>query len=151
MPTRIHFICAGNIYRSRLAEAYCASKSVPGIHALSSGIEAGLTGEATISPWAGEVLARYDLFSYAAKSWQRTTAPLVEISDVLIFMETEHHRFCENWIEPHRQRIEVWGIEDVGPIPPFEIPAKAERTFQIIRQRVDALLPALHAIRGRSA
>jgi hypothetical protein len=27
----IHFICTGNIYRSRLAEMYCASKGVPGL------------------------------------------------------------------------------------------------------------------------
>ena len=34
----IHFICTGNIYRSRLAEAYCASKRVAGLCVLSSGI-----------------------------------------------------------------------------------------------------------------
>ncbi|MGO9433541.1 MAG: low molecular weight phosphatase family protein [Terracidiphilus sp.] len=141
----IHFVCTGNIYRSRLAEAYCASKCVPGIQTLSSGIGAGLNGDAPISPFTADVLTRYGLVSYAAEHWQRTTAALVEVCDVLVFMELEHHRFCENWIDPNRQRIEVWGIEDVGPLPASEIPGKAERTFQIIRQRVDALLAALAA------
>lgn len=64
-------------------------------------------------------------------------------SDVLVFMETEHRRFCEDWIEPERQRIEVWEIEDVGSVNATEIANKVDRTFGIIRQRVDALLATL--------
>ncbi len=137
---RIHFICTGNIYRSRLAEAYCASRCGPGIHVFSSGIAAGLTGDAPISPYAADILANYSLISYAAAHWQRTTATLVQASDVLVFMEEEHHHFCKDWIQPERQRIEVWGVEDVGPIEAAEIPIKVERTFGIIRQRVEKLL-----------
>ena len=137
---RIHFVCAGNIYRSRLAEAYCNSRSVPGINVSSSGIRAGLDGDVPISPYAADVLTRYGLSRYAAARWQRTSAELVRASDVLVFMESEHHRYCENWIEAMRQRIEVWEIEDVGPIDAAEIANKVERTFGIIRQRVDTLL-----------
>lgn len=140
---RIHFVCTGNIYRSRLAEAYFASRCKPGIHVVSSGIAAGRDGDAPISPYAAEILAKYALTSYAAAYWQRTTHALVRTSDVLIFMEAEHHRFCRDWIEPERQRIEVWGIEDVGPIKPAEIAKKVERTFEVIRQRTDALLATL--------
>ena len=64
-------------------------------------------------------------------------------SDVLVFMETEHRRFCEAWIEPERQRIEVWEIEDVGSINATEITNKVDRTFGIIRQQTDALLATL--------
>jgi protein-tyrosine-phosphatase len=113
---KIHFICTGNVYRSRLAEAYCASRCATGIQAFSSGIGAGLNGDAPISPYAADVLAKRGLDSYAAARWQRTTATLVQASDVLVFMESEHRRFCENWIEPTRQRVEVWEIEDVGPV-----------------------------------
>lgn len=142
-PTTIHFICTGNIYRSRLAEAYCASKRIPDLRVFSSGIAAGRDGNALISPYAAEALAGCDLSGYAAERWQRTTASLVRGSDVLVFMESEHHRFCESWIEPGRQRIEVWEIEDVGPIDATKIPAKVERTFHLIRQRVDSLLKDL--------
>jgi hypothetical protein len=55
-------------------------------------------------------------------------------------MESEHHRFCEEWIEAMRQKIEVWEIEDVGPIEAVEIPNKVEHTFGVIRQRIDTLL-----------
>ena len=144
MPaTTIHIVCTGNIYRSRLAEAYCASRGVAGVYVSSSGIGAGLNGDAAISPYAAEVLARYGLTSYAAAHWQRTTESLVRASDVLVFMEAEHRRFCDNWIEPARQRLEVWGIEDIGPMDAAEIPHKVERTFEAIRQRTDALLKVL--------
>jgi protein-tyrosine-phosphatase len=140
---KIHFICTGNIYRSRLAEAYCASRCGPGIQVFSSGIAAGLNGDAPISPYAADVLAKYGLDSYAAARWQRTTAALVQASDVVVFLESEHRRFCESWIEPARQRIEVWEIEDVGPVDAAEIANKVERTFGVIRQRTDTLLTTL--------
>lgn len=141
--TRVHFVCTGNIYRSRLAEAYCASRRAPGVQVFSSGIGAGLNGTAPISPYAADILARYGLAPFAAAHWQRTTEPLVRASDVLVFMEEEHRRFCQDWVEPARQRIEVWGVEDLGPMDASEIPATVERTFQNIRQRTDSLLAAL--------
>jgi protein-tyrosine-phosphatase len=142
-PTTIHFVCTGNIYRSRLAEAYCVSRGVRGLRAFSSGIGAGRDSDAPISPYAADVLAKYNLELYAATRWQRTTAALVQLSDVLVFMEPEHHRFCEDWIVPARQRVEIWGIEDIGPLKAEKIASEVERTFQIIRQRTDALLTRL--------
>jgi protein-tyrosine-phosphatase len=148
---RIHFICTGNIYRSRLAEAYSNSKCGSGINVFSSGIGAGLNGSLPISPYAADILARFALTSYAAPHWQRTTEALVRASDVLVFMETEHRQYCENWIEPARQAVEVWGIEDVGPIPAWEIAPKVERTFAIIRQRTEALLANLELMQAQPA
>jgi protein-tyrosine-phosphatase len=139
----IHFVCTGNIYRSRLAEAYCASKLIPGLQVSSSGIAAGRDGNALISPYAAEALARCDMSAYASERWQRTTESLVRKSDVVVFMESEHQRFCEGWIEPVHQRVEVWGIEDIGPMDAGKIPAKVERTFQAIRGRCDLLLKSL--------
>jgi protein-tyrosine-phosphatase len=93
---RIHFICTGNIYRSRLAEAYCTFRCPTGTHVFSSGIGAGKNGDAAISPYAADVLNQFDLGSFASAKWQRTTEDLVRASDVLVFMESEHRRFCED-------------------------------------------------------
>jgi len=147
----IHFICTGNIYRSRLAEAYCASRCGPGFRVFSSGIAAGLSQDAAISPYAADLLAKYDLTRFAAKHWRRTSAELVRASDVLVFLESEHRQYCEDWIDPARQRIEVWEIEDVGPIAPELIPIKAKRTFAAIRERVDLLVDALGVNSAQSA
>jgi hypothetical protein len=65
-------------------------------------------------------------------------------------MESEHRRFCERWIEGMRQRIEVWEIEDVGPISAVEIANKVERTFAVIRHRIDTLLTALGPVTDES-
>jgi protein-tyrosine-phosphatase len=92
---RIRFVCTGNIYRSRLAEAYCKSLRIPELQVSSSGMGAGLNDDAAISPYAAEVLARYELDSHAAARGQRRTAELVRWSDVLVFMEPEHQRFCK--------------------------------------------------------
>ena len=144
MPaTTLHFVCTGNIYRSRLAEAYCASKCLPELHVLSCGIAAGQSGDVPISPYARDLLIRYGLESYAARQWQRTTATLIGTSDLLVFMEPEHRSYCQDWIDPARQTIEVWGIEDVGPIAASQILAKVERTFAAIRQKADELLSSL--------
>lgn len=141
--TKIHFVCTGNVYRSRLAEAWCASRQVPGIEVSSSGIAAGRQSLAPISPWAAEALAHHGLESFAAKHWQKTSPSLVQGSDVLVFMESEHHHFCREWIEPGRQRVEVWEIEDIGPMPVEEIPGKVEGTFALIRERVNGLIESM--------
>jgi protein-tyrosine-phosphatase len=35
---RVHFVCTGNLYRSRMAEAYLRSKAIPGLEVTSSGV-----------------------------------------------------------------------------------------------------------------
>jgi protein-tyrosine-phosphatase len=139
----IHFICTGNIYRSRLAEAYCASKGVPGLHVLSSGIGTSLNRGIPIASYAARVLRERGLERLAAPSWQQTTAALVRASDVLVFMEREHYSFCEDWMDPIRQTVEIWDIPDVGPVDAARIMTKVEQTFAMIGQRTDILLTTL--------
>ena len=109
----------------------------------SSGIAAGRDGNAAISPWAAEILERYGFQSFAAANWQKTTEALIQENDVIVFMESEHQQFCDAWVDPGRHRIEVWDIEDIGPMDAGKIPDKVERTFAMIRERTDALLRTL--------
>ena len=102
-----------------------------------------MNGDVPISPYAADALTKHGLNGYAVAHWQRTSAELVRASDVLVFMESEHRLFCEEWIEGMRQRVEVWGIEDVGAVDATEIANKVERTFETIRQRIDTLLTVL--------
>jgi protein-tyrosine-phosphatase len=63
----IHFICTGNIYRSRIAEAYCASKAVPGVLVLSSGINTVLNRGIPIAPYAARILREQGLEGFATR------------------------------------------------------------------------------------
>jgi protein-tyrosine-phosphatase len=140
----IRFICTGNIYRSRLAEAYCASKNIPGLSVSSSGIQTTLNGGIPIASYAADVLKAYGLERCAAPSWQQTTAALVRASDVLVFMEREHYHFCKDWVDSSRQKFEIWDIPDVGSrVSAAEIMTEVERTFAVIRQQTDSLLTRL--------
>jgi protein-tyrosine-phosphatase len=102
-----------------------------------------MNGNESISPYAADVLSQFGLSSFAAARWQRTTRDLVRESDVLVFMESEHRRFCEEWIESARQRVEVWEVGDIGPVPVAQIAEKVQRTFGVIRHRTDTLLATL--------
>src|SRR5260370_26269161 len=79
-----------NIYRSRLAEAYCASKGVPGLGVLSSGIGTNLNRGIPIASYAARVLRERGLERFAAPSWRQTTAALGRSSHVLPFIERYH-------------------------------------------------------------
>jgi len=138
----VHFICTGNTYRSRLAEAWCASKGIPGLRVLSSGIRAERNKELLIQPYTAQILREHGLEGFAAPAWRQTTESLIRSGDVLVFMEREHYQFCENWIAPARQITEIWTIADVDFVS-AGIMTEVGRTFGIIRDRVDELLSRL--------
>ena len=120
-----------------------ASKNIPGLRVFSSGIYTAFNGAVPIATYAARVLAERGLERFAAPSWQQTAAALVRASDVLVFMESEHYTFCKDWIDPARQRVEIWEIPDVGPVDAAQIMTKAEQTFEMIAKRTDTLLTTL--------
>jgi protein-tyrosine-phosphatase len=120
------------------------SKGIPELNVVSSGIQTTLNGDVPIASYAAETLRAYGLEHFAAASWQQTTAALVQASDVLVFMEREHYKFCKDWVDSSRQRFEIWNIPDVGSeVGAAEIMAKVERTFATIRRQADSLLTKL--------
>lgn len=139
----IHFICTGNVYRSRLAEAYCASRGLPGLNVFSSGTGTALNRGILLAPHTARLLKEHDLERFAAASWQQTTEVLVRSSDVLVFMEPEHFRFCQEWIDPVRQVVKIWDISDIRHTDASGIIDEVEHTFAAIQQRVDLLLMTL--------
>jgi len=140
----IHFICTGNMYRSRIAEACCASKCLKGLQVRSSGIGTAFNGGGAISPYAAQVLHEYGIERFASPLWKQTTAASVRDSDVLIFMEPQHEQFCRAWIDYARHLVEVWNIPDVGPGKSREdCNIEARRIFSEICVRLDIVLRRL--------
>ena len=68
---------------------------------------------------------------------------LVRASDVLVFMEREHYKFCKDWVSS-RQKFNIWDIPDLGSrVGISEISTEVERTFAVIRRKTDMLLTEL--------
>jgi len=141
--TKIHFVCTGNIYRSRLAEAYLNSKNIPNIQVSSSGIEAGESSDESITTYAAEILQANKLTSFMSPSWQKTTKEHLENADLVIFMTQYHYDYCVQQFSFVFKYFQIWNVVDMTP----EIQARgldftmetATNTFNLIKSKVDQL------------
>jgi protein-tyrosine-phosphatase len=110
----IHFICRGNTHRSRLAEAYARSSpaQIVDVTIVSSGIEADHDLNGHIVPFVTDILQTENLLDGTGTTWTQTTQPMIDASDVLIFMS-------DDVFDDARQRFQVpmarslrWRIPD---------------------------------------
>lgn len=136
---KIHFICTGNTYRSRLAQAYCNSLKVPGLTAVSSGIRAEM--DSTPIEWyAQRILEEQGLAAYASLHWLQTTKENIQTSDVLVFFEPQHYEFAKEYLDPLRQKYEIWNIPDLHTANDLDTIQESENCFKLIKTKVDLLV-----------
>ena len=112
----VHFICKGNAYRSRLAEAYFNSKKLSNFRAISSGVEEEKHKEENgpIS-WAAErILQNNSLISYMSNFSKQTTKNLLNKSDFIVFMSQEYLNYCKQKLTYKSTDYDVWEIKDFG-------------------------------------
>jgi protein-tyrosine-phosphatase len=85
---RVHFICRGNSFRSRLAEAYLKSLNLKGITVLSSGTvaadHAAINGP--LLNCTRHVLGLHHILKYDKGHWEQLTASRLSGNDITIFM-----------------------------------------------------------------
>lgn len=150
----VHFVCSGNSYRSRLAEAYLKSKlGSKEIKVSSSGIAATLHkfGNGPICWYAMRLMKRNALIEFMSWQQQQTTKELLNGVDLLICMRQEHLDFCQNEMG-YTGEFEVWNIPDLNEMDGF-IPSTqpglktdinhinlTEQTFELITEKVDNLV-----------
>jgi protein-tyrosine phosphatase len=131
---QILFVCTGNFYRSRFAEALFNQKARAvklNWHANSRGLNL-VPSQLGISPFAEEELIRRGV---PKRLWSGTPKKLTKTdvaqSDCIILMdEAEHRRPFEKQF-PHQtaSKIQYWHIPDSGRMDPAE--ACAEMAAQI--------------------
>jgi protein-tyrosine-phosphatase len=142
----VHFVCIGNTYRSRLAEAWFNVLGVPGWRAVSSGVRAARNLSGPIDRYTAGVLRENGL---AGKEWwtQTTKEGLVE-SDIVVFMHQECLDLCREYLKFVPKQYLVWDIVDMDELPKTEDSVEPElriarKTSEAIRKRVDVLAAPL--------
>lgn len=138
----IHFVCLGNIYRSRLAETYLNSKRLTDIKVISSGIKASENDNRPISWLTQRLFEVYKLVPFEKPNWTQTTEQLLDSADLTIFFDKKYYDCCVEEFKFHSDQFEIWDIKDLdGNIKEHvEKIRVTEETFNLIRQKVDDLV-----------
>ena len=140
-PPKIHFVCEGNTFRSRLAEAYLKSLKTKG-EVSSSGVDAKRNLNGPITPWANEVAKKEGIYRYLAKMWTQSTKRIIDPQDLVIFLEKKYFDFCNNRLRCELQEYEIWDIPDITLVQKEITDARTKRAlniFQDIKSNVDSL------------
>ncbi len=143
------FLCTGNFYRSRYAEAlfnYHAPRS--GLHwkAESRGFRPHLSQDA-LSPFAAERLSIQTIPRALTRSHPSPliTRDLAEASLVIAMLETEHRAMMQEHFPRWADRIRYWNVHDID----VESPLTA---LPLIEHEVEGLIHQLqsgHALGAR--
>jgi protein-tyrosine-phosphatase len=135
----IHFICRGNTHRSRLAEAYARSSTAQMVRVVvvSSGIEADRDLNGPIVPFVKRTLQKDNLLQFTGTTWTQTTQPMIDASDVLVFMSNGVFEDALERFQVPLERSQMWQIPDTQGV------------HEQIRSAVDRLLRQLKIVRAR--
>ncbi len=151
----VHFICRGNAYRSRLAEAYFNSKKLPDIRAISSGVEEEIHryGNGPVSWLAMRLLQYNSLIPFMSFMSQQTNKELLKKSDFFIFFDEKYLDYCEEKLGFNSSQYEAWKILDIDDYGLTEKNQSRKddlrkldisgKTFVEIKKKIDALIPTL--------
>lgn len=107
---KIHFVCSGNLFRSRLAEAYLKSK-VPNISVSSSGTKASLQNKGPVFWGTQRILLRQNLIPYMKNTWSDTSKSDLKNADLVIFFGQKNYDLCREKFDFNSDHL-VWEIPD---------------------------------------
>lgn len=144
---KIHFICSGNTFRSRMAEAYLNSKTM-NLRATSSGIEAGEIPQPPLSVYAQPILNRLGILNLTQEKPTKTYLKLLQEADWVIFMAEHHFHYCQS-LGYEGQNFEIWQVLDlterglVGKVDEEILHQNAEEIFEEIRKKIEGLIERL--------
>lgn len=141
----IHFVCRGNEYRSRLAEAFARQLGHPHIAVSSSGIESwnyNLYPRNYLTRPSAAMRDEFKLRQYFAHNRTQTTDELLQAADLIIFMSPDvAHDAAKHFTFNHDKAV-TWRVSDIwqyearrgiSHTTPEERVAEARRTAARLR------------------
>lgn len=111
----VHFVCRGNSFRSRIAEAYLKSLNIKGITVISSGTVAKEYSNVNglLLPYTKEVLVAHNLLKYDKSKWDQLTPSRVSNKDITIFIGQQSYKEAKAKKMIHNNYT-VWDIPDIN-------------------------------------
>lgn len=140
MSKIIHFICNGNTFRSRLAEAYFNSLNIKNYKAESSGIKANENWNGPITWLAMKIIKENNLVSYMSYSWKQTNLDVLKRCNMVVYFENTHKKYCNEVVGYRSHNEIVLNIVDLdiaGLNDDLQKIMLAEQVYQKIRDKID--------------
>lgn len=143
---KIHFVCRGNIYRSRLAEAYLKSFQNPKWVISSSGIDAEKQKTIHTSPWAEATAIQNGIAQWLTGTNTKTVQADLDDSDLIVFMSDDVYRDVQKTYTFNEDKSLVWHVKDRQNWP-TTMPARQKRygTFRQIKRNANTLIDDITA------
>jgi len=149
----LHFVCTGNVYRSRFAETYIKSKKLPNIIVSSSGTQADKYSQ-IIGPVAWEsmrFIKNNNLVPFLKPIQDKTTSFILSEADKVIFFSKANFDYVKINLGYDKENYEIWEIADVADLPDNQHSIEddvrrmkeSENTLLTIKQRIDIFLELL--------
>lgn len=142
----LHFVCTGNVFRSRLAQSYAKYllKDRTDITITSSGVNASHAKDGPISWYTLKIIEDNDLIPYMSQTWIQTTAEILTKQDLIIFIQPWHLEQCQQRFGYTGTNHQVWDIPDVTPdMSDDQIISFSQKQFELIKLKVSDLVRQL--------
>jgi len=110
---KVHFICQGNVFRSRLAEAYLKSICSAGVKVTSSGVAANQNTDGPIGWYAAKIIKKNSLIEFASPNWTQTSVAILKEQQLVIFMTQAQLRYVKATLGFLPKSYQVWEIPDL--------------------------------------
>lgn len=146
-------VCTGNVFRSRLAEAYLKSKlSDKNINVTSAGTHAAVMTFGNIAWYARICLEEENLVQFASTTINQLTKEKCDEADLILCMEEVHKNFISDNFHINSEKCMVLNISDLSTTQiaeekinmestEKEIIAKAHEIYSKIKENINLILP----------